>query len=100
MIDDGYFNIEECPVDEDFIGLEDNEDEGDEESEDDFDKENMLPEENVFGENEDGEGMEIQTEKHRENSEGGDDEIVKEVIKIWNNHCSSTLARSEEKELE
>lgn len=90
MIDDGYFNIEECPVDEDFVGLEDEDDEDHEESEDEFDKDNALPEEREFGEeNQDGDGMEIQSDKYgvRENGEDGDEDIVNQLLHDVQNNC-------------
>lgn len=66
LIDDGYFNIEECPVEEDFLDLEISGDEDD----DYLEGEENFEEEKTF----DDEGLEIEMEKNNENEE--DEEIV------------------------
>lgn len=108
MIDDGYFNLEECPIDGDDEDVEQS-DEDDEEDEIENDKENQDPEEEkVYGEDE-GEGgvMEIQMEKEKEDENVGDnvdveDNIEEEIVFLnlikYNQQYRLILERKERKE--
>ena len=75
MVDDGYFNVEECPVDEDFDISS-----GDDDllaEEDDDDKENEVDDdegEKEYGEDEDGNLMEIQMDKKEQKNPDTQDE--------------------------